>query len=159
VSEELRLDQRLWQGGTVERDERALGARAGAMDHAGQDLLAAPAFAGEEHRGARARDLSCVVQSRPESRRPADDRVAALDLDAGVAHLGRVTDAINQSFDIDRDSAVGGPLGLPSERGVTIDGVIRHHLDTGLMHVGPPVAARKFPHGSPASLGRYARSS
>ena len=56
VAEQLALQQRLGDGGTVEADERPLAARAGEMDGAGDQLLARPAIAADQHRGVGRRD-------------------------------------------------------------------------------------------------------
>ncbi len=45
------------------------------MDRPGQDLLAGPALAGEQHRRTGGGHLACVVESRDEIRCPTDDRV------------------------------------------------------------------------------------
>src|SRR5204863_5673599 len=50
VAEELALEQRLRDGGAVERDERLSGARAPIVDRLRDELLAGAALAGDEDR-------------------------------------------------------------------------------------------------------------
>ena len=51
VAEELALDQPLGDRGAVDRDQRPGGAPAVRVDRAGDELLAGPALAGDEHGG------------------------------------------------------------------------------------------------------------
>src|SRR6185436_11509794 len=50
VAEQLVLEQRLGYGGAVDRDERAVAARASLMEGASGELLARPALAVDHHR-------------------------------------------------------------------------------------------------------------
>ncbi len=74
VSEQLRLQQRLGDRPAVDRDERAVAPAALRMDGVGEELLAGPALALDEHRGVG----------------PGDPRHDVEDL----AHLGRVADEV-----------------------------------------------------------------
>ncbi len=75
MAEQLGLDQSFRQRRAVEGDEWSLGSRTRVMDRPGQDLLAGPALAGEQHRRTGGGHLACVVESRDEIRCPTDDRV------------------------------------------------------------------------------------
>ena len=59
VAEQLRLEQRVGDGGAVDRDERLLGARRVEVQRARHQLLAGAALAGDEH----------VAPTQPERRR------------------------------------------------------------------------------------------
>ncbi len=56
VAEQLRLEQRLGEGGAVDGDEGAVRAASPLVDRAGDHLLPRPALAAQQHRGARRRD-------------------------------------------------------------------------------------------------------
>src|SRR5437868_4674466 len=51
MSEEFGFQQRLWNGGTIDREERAGGPRRFVMDEARDALLPGAAFTGDEDRG------------------------------------------------------------------------------------------------------------
>ena len=53
VTEELRLEKLLRKRRAVDRDERLAGARRALVNQPGDDLLAGPRLAGDEHRGVR----------------------------------------------------------------------------------------------------------
>ena len=76
VAEQLGLQELLGQRGAVQRHERPLGARRGAMDEAGHDLLAGAGLAGQEHGRVRARDLGGEGQSLLPQLRDAHATVA-----------------------------------------------------------------------------------
>jgi len=57
VAEQLALEQRLGDGGAVDRDERARGALGTGVEVLGHHLLAGAALAGDEHRGVGRGDL------------------------------------------------------------------------------------------------------
>src|SRR5207249_4064933 len=78
VAKQLGLEDRLGDRGAVDRDERALRARAVVVHRAGEELLAGAALAEQQHgRLGRRRLLDDVHRAAPRERR-ADDRAAAL---------------------------------------------------------------------------------
>src|SRR5262249_44757647 len=64
-AEELALDELVRERAQVDRDERLGGARARAVDRAGDDFLAGAALAGEEERRHGGRDLRDKVEDAP----------------------------------------------------------------------------------------------
>ena len=73
MTEELALDQVTRYRGTVDRHRRPARARAGLVDGARKDLLAAAGFAQQQDRGLRGRDLRCLGECRLECPAAADD--------------------------------------------------------------------------------------
>src|SRR5207249_7643936 len=112
VAEELALEQRLRDGGAVERDQRAVGARAPVVDRLGDQLLAGAALTGDEDRGAELRDGFDRLEDLLHLRRAADDVadvVAVADLAAEllelalqVGVLGRPLQVQPQLLDVER---------------------------------------------------------
>ncbi len=76
VAEELGFHQRLGDRRTVEADERALAARAVDVQRTGDDLLACPGLAADQHGGLRRRHLGDRVQQPQHGRAAADDAAA-----------------------------------------------------------------------------------
>src|SRR5439155_15430376 len=73
VPEELALEERLRDGGAVERDERTSGARAPVVDRLGDQLLPRAALAGDEDGGAELRDGLDGLEDLLHLRRVPDD--------------------------------------------------------------------------------------
>ena len=69
VAEQLALEQLLGNGGAIDGGEVLLGPRAHPVDGAGQDFLAGPALAGDEHRGVVARRRGWRDRAGPASPR------------------------------------------------------------------------------------------
>jgi hypothetical protein len=65
VAEELALEQALRDRRAVDRDEGPRGARSGEVDRPGDDLLASPALAGDEHRAPAVGDLADQGEDLP----------------------------------------------------------------------------------------------
>ena len=80
MPEQLALEQGLGDGGAVDRDKRAVGAWAVAMNSAGHELLAGPAFAGDEHGRVRGRDTRDAAVHLAHRRAFADHVVVQVDL-------------------------------------------------------------------------------
>src|SRR6202022_822640 len=74
VTEKLILDERIGNGGTVDRDERPVAARRELMNRAREDLLAGARFPLEKHRRIRRRDALNRLRHLHDPRRLADDR-------------------------------------------------------------------------------------
>src|SRR5262249_14901988 len=62
VPEDLRLEQRLWQGPAVDSDEASPRPAAGVVEGLGDDLLARPRFSADQHRGVRGRHAPHEVE-------------------------------------------------------------------------------------------------
>ena len=87
VAEQLGLEQRVGQRRAVDRHEGAVGARAGVVDGAGDQLLPRPALPGDQHGGLGARHLGRPGERLAQERGAADDLlepVALVELAAGT---------------------------------------------------------------------------
>ena len=97
----------------VERDERAVGARADAMDRAREQLLAGAALADDQHGRIRRRDAIDHREQLAHQRRLADhlaEAARALDLAAQPADLARERAVLDRALDDRAD--LGGVGGL-----------------------------------------------
>ena len=111
VAEELALDELLGDRGAVDLDERARGARRGAVQRPRDELLARPALAGDEDarvRGARPRDLG--LQARHRGALAEEDlllrgaRVAVRELAPEVVALAREARALERLLERQEDA-------------------------------------------------------
>ena len=75
VAEELRFQQRLGNGRTVDLDERHVALRAAMVHGAGDQLLARAGFAGDQHRAARRRHQLDAMDHIGDRAAVADDAV------------------------------------------------------------------------------------
>ena len=64
VAEQFAFEQGLGEGGAIDRDERLGGARAAAMDRAGDQFLAGAGLARDQHRGIGRRDARDLLAQR-----------------------------------------------------------------------------------------------
>ena len=138
VAEQLALEQRLGQRGAVQLHERALGARAALVDRGRDQLLAGAALAGDQHAGARRRDLRDGLEHLLHRRGVADDVREAVLLGQPLAQLARLRaqpallqlalDHDGQLVDVDRlGQVVGGARAHGRDRG--LDRAERGHHD------------------------------
>ena len=79
VTEEFAFEQAFRDGGAIDGDEGACGARAVALDGAGHHFLAAAAFACDHDGGVRARDPSDHFEDRLHGRALTDHDIAEVD--------------------------------------------------------------------------------
>ena len=124
MAEQLGQEQRLDERGAVDGDHRAAGAVAGAVERRGDELLARPALAANEHGAARSRDLLMVA------RRAHIAGVVADELE------GRAGDGTGSARRVGRGPRARGPRDRRSRRSVRIGGrgLREEHLEAG--HAG-----------------------
>ena len=121
VAEQLGFEQRLRDGGAVDRDERPVAVGAGPVDGDGQQFLAGAALAADEHGGVGLGHQPCPRQQLLHHRAAADDVLPPL---AAVLHLA--------------DHAAGGLQGLfhLAQQVRALDGLgqEREHALPGRLH-------------------------
>src|SRR5690606_32834884 len=92
VAEELALDESARHGGTIDLDERAIGSVAGAVNGAGDELLAGARLAVDQDGGVGPGDLGDLLAHAPDRVAAADEAVLGIGfalLLADVLALGR----------------------------------------------------------------------
>ena len=76
VPEQLAVEKRVGDGAAVDRDERPVTARRAEVDGVGDDVLADPGLAGQQHRALGGRDVADLVHHLAQTEVGADDLVA-----------------------------------------------------------------------------------
>ncbi len=106
VAEQLALEQRVGDGGAVDRDEGALGARRVEVQRARHQLLAGARLAGDEHVRGRAGEAPHQREDVLHDRRASDDVLEAIrarDLAAEARHLGAQAALLERLLDRGRE--------------------------------------------------------
>jgi len=85
IAEQLALEQRLGEAGTIDGDERPTGARARLVDRPRQQLLAGAGLAKQQHARLARRNAQQALQQRLESRRATDQSLRRRPA-AGLTH-------------------------------------------------------------------------
>jgi hypothetical protein len=138
VPEQLRLEQRLGNGRAVDRDERPVGAVAVRMQRTGEQLLAGPALAAEQHRGLGRRHATQALQYVEQHGVLADDRRGAMPRAQRLLEeqvLGDQPSLLDGAADHEQEVLVVDRLGQVVERALAhggdgfLDGAIAGHED------------------------------
>ena len=113
VAEQLGLEQRVGEGGAVDRDERFAVARAAVVERAGDQLLAGAGLAEEQDRRVARRDRVEAVHHPAHDGRATDDlfgRIQARELQARLAQLALNRHLGRDPLDAQRDVFAGKRL-------------------------------------------------
>ena len=100
VAEELRLEQLLGEGGTVQGHERPAAAGRCPMDVPGDDFLSRAGFTGDQNRRVRLRDLGGLLQHIAPLRRLADDADLRLRFELLGEHLHARLELLGACLDL-----------------------------------------------------------